>query len=84
MLVANSVSAFEISQRGMADRPIFKWCTYKEAITFKFTSNFRLGDGFELAIVVDILLSVLCSKDRNVKRGGDSQTPKVLKLNVVI
>lgn len=38
--------------------------------------------GFELAIVVEILLSALCSKDWNEKRGGDSQTPKVLKISI--
>ena len=34
-----------------------------------------IKSGFELAIVVKILLSGFYSKDWNVKRGGDSQTP---------
>ena len=34
-----------------------------------------IKSGFELAIVVKILLSDFYSKDCSVKRGGDSQTP---------
>ena len=74
MLCNERVRALRISQRGMADRSLFKRLTYSEGITLEQRIDYVLGEGFELAIVVEILLSVFCSKDWSVKRGGVSQT----------
>ena len=71
------VSAFGISQRGTAEglnlytlHSIFK--SY-----FKLSSyNMLYKHGFELGIVVEILLSVFCSKDWNEKPGGEAKLHK--------